>query len=181
MGTQRLHSRPFARANEANMCKRRVGKHSHGAAKSINFPYKMPLSRPTDGAVAGKMADSRGIEGDKSRGATHPRSRQSGFAAGMAAANNNHIKIVFHVTMHSPIIARRMLGARASGPPAATPIICGGVSFQAAKLVRAGRPRSQNWGPGVRYLFHGGIYRRNNRRRRGLMRRCSICCDCRRV
>ena len=70
-----------------------VGHASHDAVEGIDLPDEVALAKTADGRVATHLADGRPLVGDE-RGARAEAGRgRRSFAAGMAAANHDHIKV----------------------------------------------------------------------------------------
>ena len=62
----------------------------HGAAEGVHLLHQMPLADAADGRVAAHLAEGFDVVGEQG-GASGPR-RRSGFGAGMAAADNDHVE-----------------------------------------------------------------------------------------
>ena len=69
----------------------RVGDLAHQAVEGVDLADQMPLAEPADGRIAGHLADGGEAVGDQRRARAHAgRSRRS-LAAGMAAADHDHV------------------------------------------------------------------------------------------
>ena len=86
------HRRPLAAVENAELDAGTVGSLRHDAAEGIDFLDQMALAYAADGRVAAHCA--HGFEGMRQQQSAqaHARRRQTGFGAGMAAANHDDIK-----------------------------------------------------------------------------------------
>ncbi len=70
-----------------------VGDAAHKAVEGIDLAHQMALAEAADGRVAGHLADGREGMGDEGRAGAHAGRRGRSFAAGMAAAHNDHVEL----------------------------------------------------------------------------------------
>ena len=71
-----------------------IGHPPHQTIEGIDLADEMTLAETTDGRIAGHRADRRETMGDQRRPGAHPRGRARGLAAGMAAADHDHIETI---------------------------------------------------------------------------------------
>ena len=69
-----------------------VGDPAHQTVQGIHFADQMALAETANGGIAGHGANGRETVGDQRGLRTHPGGRTRGFAAGMAAANDDDVK-----------------------------------------------------------------------------------------
>lgn len=69
-----------------------IGDPPHQAVQGIDLANQMALAETADRGVAGHGADGREAVRHQGRLCPHPRSRARGFAAGMAAADDDDVE-----------------------------------------------------------------------------------------
>ena len=73
-----------------------IGHPAHQAVERIDLAHQMALAEPADGRDCTTCADGRETMGDQRRARAHARGRGRGLAAGMAAADDDHIEAGIH-------------------------------------------------------------------------------------
>ena len=73
-----------------------VGDAAHQAVKSVDLPDQMTLAEPADRRIAGHRADGREFVRQQRGLGAHPGRRSRGFAAGVAAADDNNVEFSVH-------------------------------------------------------------------------------------
>ena len=68
---------------------------AHGTTQSVHLFHKVALANTANRRVAAHLAQGFDVVRQQKCLATHARSRQCGFGAGMAAANDDHIKFLW--------------------------------------------------------------------------------------
>ena len=64
---------------------------AHQAVEGVDLANQMPLAEPANGRIAGHFADGGEAVGDQRRARAHAGRRRSSLAAGMAAADHDHV------------------------------------------------------------------------------------------
>ena len=93
LGARASNRRPLRAIEKPELNSRTIRDPAHETIESIDFPNEMTFAQPADRGIAGHRADSRKTEGQKRGSRSHPRRRSRRLAAGMAAADDDHIKI----------------------------------------------------------------------------------------
>src|ERR1022692_4129381 len=75
---------------------RRIDAAAHLAAERVHFARELALCRPADRRIARHQADRVEPARDDERTHAHARRRECGFAAGVAAADDDDVEIVLH-------------------------------------------------------------------------------------
>ena len=88
----RTHGRPFARIQDAELDTCLVRRQCHGTAERVYLFDEMAFADAADRRVAAHLPERLDVVREQQGGAAHARSRQRGFGAGMAAADNNDIE-----------------------------------------------------------------------------------------
>ena len=91
LGAGALHRRALAAVQHAELDAGGIGHLSHQAVERVDLADEMPLAEPANGRIAGHFADRREAVGDQRRARAYPRRRRRGLAAGMAAADDDHV------------------------------------------------------------------------------------------
>ena len=86
------HGRAFGAVQNAKLDAGLVRDPSHKPVEGIDFAHEMAFAEPADGGIAGHCADRGKGKRDERGLCAHPRGRRRGLAAGMAAADHDHIK-----------------------------------------------------------------------------------------
>ena len=92
LGAGGPHGRALAHVESAELYAAGIGPQAHHAAQGVDFANHVPLGQAADGRIAGKMAQTIHIAGDKQRLVAHAGQGGRGFAAGMAAAHHDGVK-----------------------------------------------------------------------------------------
>ena len=91
LGARAAHRRPLAAVEHAELDAAGVRHPAHEAVEGVDLAHEMALPEPADRRIARHGADGRGPLRDHGGARAHPRGGRSGFAAGMAAADNDHV------------------------------------------------------------------------------------------
>ena len=86
--SHRCASRPVQQT-ELDAC--RICQTTHQAIEGVDFTNEMPLTQTSDGRVARHLADTPDGMGDEDDASPDPCGRRGRFAAGMAAADHDHV------------------------------------------------------------------------------------------
>jgi hypothetical protein len=92
LSASRAYGWPFRRVENAELYSRFIRRYCHGPAHRVDLLNQMTFPYSAYGWVAGHLAKGFDIVGKQQGFLTHSRRSQSGFGAGMAAANNYDIK-----------------------------------------------------------------------------------------
>ena len=65
---------------------------AHQAVQRIDLAHQMPLAEPADSRVAGHLTDGGELVRHERRARAHACGRSRSLAAGMAAADNDHVE-----------------------------------------------------------------------------------------
>ncbi len=95
LGARALHGRALGAVEQPELDAGGVGDAAHQAVEGIDLAHQMALAEAADGRIAGHLADGGEGMGDERRARAHAGSRGRGFAAGMAAAHNDHVELRF--------------------------------------------------------------------------------------
>ena len=91
----------FAAVEQAKLNATGIGDAAHQAIQRVDLAHQVPFAEPPDRRVARHRADGRKLLRDQRRPCTHARSRRRGFAAGMAATDDDDIKARFYRVLHN--------------------------------------------------------------------------------
>ena len=91
LGAGALHRRAFAPVQHAELDAGGVGDLAHQAVQRVDLADEMALAEPANGRIAGHLADRGKAVGDQRRARAHARRGGSSLAAGMAAADDDHV------------------------------------------------------------------------------------------
>ena len=92
LGAGPTHRRPLAAIEDPELDAAGIGHAAHQAVQGIDLAHQMALAEPADGRIAGHGADGRRAMGDKRGRRAHARGRRRGLAAGMPAADHDHVE-----------------------------------------------------------------------------------------
>ena len=98
-------SRTFATVQHPELDPAGVGHPTHQAVQGVDLTDQMTLAETADRGIAGHRADGRKTMGDEYRPGAQARGSGRGLAAGMAAADHDHIE-GFHGRVHGADIYR---------------------------------------------------------------------------
>ena len=93
LATRRAHRRTFRRIQRAPLDARAIGGPAHDAAERIDFLDQMPLADAADGRIAAHLPERFDVVRQQQRARTEPRRRERSLGAGMAATDDDHIKM----------------------------------------------------------------------------------------
>ena len=68
-----------------------IGHPAHQPVERVDLAHEMALPKPADGRIAGHLADRGEAMRDERRLGAHPRRSRRRLAAGMAAADHDHV------------------------------------------------------------------------------------------
>ena len=71
------------------------------AVEGVDLADQVALAQAADGRVAGHLADRLELVGEQQRARAQPRGRGRGLAAGVAAADDDHVELSFGHTAES--------------------------------------------------------------------------------
>ena len=91
LGAGALHRGTFAPVQHAELDAGGIGHLPHQAVERVDLADQMPLAEPANGRIAGHFADRGEAMGDQRRARTHASRRGRSLAAGMAAADDDHV------------------------------------------------------------------------------------------
>ena len=89
-----MHGRTLAGVQHAGLYKYVVDGKTHLSAQRIQLAYKMALRGAADGGIAGHHGQRVQIQGGQKGAQSKTRTGKRGFAARMARADNDNVKIV---------------------------------------------------------------------------------------
>ena len=95
LGARALHGRTLGAVEQPELDAGGVGDAAHQAVEGVDLAHQVALAEAADGRIAGHLADRGEGVGDERRARAHARSRGRGFAAGVAAAHNDHVELSF--------------------------------------------------------------------------------------
>ena len=95
LGARALHGGTLGAVEQPELNAGGVGDAAHQAVEGIDLAHQVALAEAADGRIAGHLADRGEGVGDERRTRAHARSRGRGFAAGVAAAHNDHVELSF--------------------------------------------------------------------------------------
>jgi hypothetical protein len=93
LGARRPDCGAFARVEDAKLDARFVGSRRHRAAQRVDLLDEVALADAPDGRVATHLPQRFQAVRQQQGVATHASSGQRGFGAGMASADDDHIKL----------------------------------------------------------------------------------------
>ncbi len=96
LGAGAAHRGAFAAVQNAELDAALVGDAAHQAVQCIDLPHQMALAEPADRRIAGHRADGRKFVRHQRGFGAHPRGRSRGFAAGVAAADDDDVEFSVH-------------------------------------------------------------------------------------
>jgi hypothetical protein len=94
VGSHRLNGRTLSGSHSSDVGQGVIGGDRHLAAQRIHFPGYMPLRRPADGAIAGKVSNAVEPHGDASRSPSDARTREGRLDSGVPGTHNHDIELV---------------------------------------------------------------------------------------
>ena len=92
LGPRSADCRALAAVQHPELDAAGIGDAAHQAIQGIDLADQMTLAETADGGIAGHGADGRETMGHQGSLRAHPRSRARGFAAGMAAADDDDVE-----------------------------------------------------------------------------------------
>ena len=120
LGARTAHRRSFAAIEHAKLNAAGIGDPAHQAVQRIDLADQMALAEAADRRIAGHRADGRKALGDQRRARAHARGRSRGLAAGMAAADDNHIEAAVHRNLQEPGRSSQAQNIRSKAPRVAS-------------------------------------------------------------
>ena len=96
LGAGAAHGGALAAVQDAKLDAALVGDAAHQAVERVDLPHQMALAEPADRRIAGHRADGREFVRHQRGFGAHPRRRGRGFAAGVAAADDNDVEFSVH-------------------------------------------------------------------------------------
>ena len=94
LGPRGAHSRALARIENAELNAALVGGQRHGAAQGIDLLDQVALADAANRGVAAHLAQRFDVVAEQQGLATHASRSQCGLGAGMAAADDDHVKFL---------------------------------------------------------------------------------------
>jgi len=94
LGPRGTHGRALARVEDAKLDAALVGGQRHGAAHGIDFLDQVALADAADRGVAAHLPQRFDVVAEQQSLAAHAGRRQRGLGAGMAAADDDHVKFL---------------------------------------------------------------------------------------
>ena len=91
LGAGALHRGSFAPVQHAELDAGGVGHPAHQAVERVDLADQMALAKPANGRIAGHFADRGEAMGNQRRARAMRRRSGSSLAAGMAAADHDHV------------------------------------------------------------------------------------------
>src|SRR6185437_9365541 len=91
LGPRSAHSRTLTAIQHPKLDAGPVGRARHHAVEGIDFADQMSLRQPTDRGITGHLTDGRMAMRQQQRARAESRRGISRLAAGVAAANDNHV------------------------------------------------------------------------------------------
>jgi hypothetical protein len=92
LGPRTLHGRALGAIEQAELDAGRIRHPPHQAVERIDLAHQMALAEPTDGRIAGHLADGGKAVRHQRRARAHAGRGGRSLAAGMAAADNDDVK-----------------------------------------------------------------------------------------
>ncbi len=94
LGARSADRRTLAAVQHPKLDPAGIGDPAHQTVQGIDLADQMTLAETADGGIAGHRSDGRETMGHQGRLGAHPRSRARGFAAGVAAADDDDVERV---------------------------------------------------------------------------------------
>ncbi len=91
LGARPLNRGPLRAVQHAELNAGLVGDAAHQPVQRVDLAHEMTLAEPANGRIAGHLADGLDLVRDQRRARAHARGRGRGLAAGVSAANHDHI------------------------------------------------------------------------------------------
>ena len=91
LGAGALHRGAFAPVQHAELDAGGVSHPAHQAVEGVDLADQMPLAEPANGRIAGHLADGGEAVGDQRRARADAGGSRRSLAAGMAAADHDHV------------------------------------------------------------------------------------------
>ena len=105
LGAGAAHRRALAAVQDAKLDAALVGDAAHQAVEGVDLADQMALAEPADRRIAGHRADGReSVRHQRGFGA-HPGRRSRGFAAGVAAADDDNVEFSVHSEPRNRLLA----------------------------------------------------------------------------
>src|SRR5262249_53250217 len=96
LGARTTHGRPFTPIEHAKLDAARIRHPAHQAVQRVDLTHQVAFAEPADRRIAGHGADGgEPVRNQRGLGA-HPGSSSRGFAAGMPAADYDHVEFGAH-------------------------------------------------------------------------------------
>ena len=92
LGARAPHRRALAPVEHAKLDAAGIGDAPHQSVQRIDLAHQMALAEPADRGIAGHRPDGREAVGDQRRLRAHARGGARGFAAGVAAADDDDVE-----------------------------------------------------------------------------------------
>ena len=92
LGARPAHRRTLAAIEHAELDAGGIGDPAHQAVQRIDLADQMALAEPADRRIAGHRADGREAMRHQRGPGAHARGSRRGFAAGMAAADDDDVE-----------------------------------------------------------------------------------------
>ena len=92
MGARPAHGRALTAVQHPELNAASIRYQPHQAIQRVDLADEMALAETADRGITGHGPDSRETVGHQGCARTHPRSGARGFAAGVAAADDDHVK-----------------------------------------------------------------------------------------
>ena len=89
LGAGSAHGWALAAVEHAELDAGLIGDAAHQAVQRVDLADQVALAQTADGRIAAHLADGRELVGDQRRGNAETRRGRRGFAAGVAASNND--------------------------------------------------------------------------------------------
>ena len=96
LGAGALHGGAFAAVQHPELDAGFVRHPAHQPVERVDLAHEMALAEAADGRIAGHFADCGKAVGDEGGPRAHPRRGRGRLAAGMAAADHDHIEALVH-------------------------------------------------------------------------------------
>ena len=92
LSARRPNGRALGRIQDAELDAALVRRRRHGTAQRVDFLHQMALADAANRRIAAHLAEGFDVVGQQERRVAHARRGQSGFGAGMAAADDDYVK-----------------------------------------------------------------------------------------
>ncbi len=106
LGPGRLHGRPLAGVQHADLDEGLVGDLAHLAAEGVDLADEVALGRAADGGVAGHEGDVLQVHAEEEGPAPHAGGRQRCLAAGVAGADHDDVVHLDPILQHALVLGR---------------------------------------------------------------------------